>query len=77
MTRAEMIEPLTDAEAEATLFALVSVFDGMGCCPAALGDAFGPGSRASRRTNLRCSAPSGFDPYRKQSKVIPHDLLWD
>jgi hypothetical protein len=36
MTRAEMIEPLTDAEAEATLFALVSVFDGMGCCPAAL-----------------------------------------
>jgi DNA (cytosine-5)-methyltransferase 1 len=29
-----------------------------------VGDAFGPGSRASHRANLRCPAPPGFDPYR-------------
>lgn len=29
----------------------------------------GPGSRASRRANLRCLAPTGFDPYRMTEPV--------
>ena len=31
------------------------------------GDAFGPGSRPSGRTNLRCSGASRFDPYRGEA----------
>jgi hypothetical protein len=35
-------------------------------CERMLGASASPsGSRASRRTNLRCSAPTGFDPSRK------------
>jgi hypothetical protein len=33
-----------------------------------LGDASGPGSRASRQANLCCPDPSGFDPYRRSAK---------
>jgi hypothetical protein len=38
-----------------------------------LGDAFGPGSRAPRRTNLRCPAPTGFDPYRSVFGDVPRN----
>jgi hypothetical protein len=36
-----------------------------------LGDAFGPGSRASHGINLRCCRRSGFDPYRKERPMNP------